>query len=572
MKLRPISSTALSLFAAMFMLVFHNVPFFRTLAEQYPLKDHFIFVSSVLILTGSIIALPLILASYRVVAKPVLITVLLVSAVTSFYSFQYGTVYDMQMIQNVFETNVSESLELVTFKSALWVLILGLIPSIVVAYMPLAKSSIRHQIAMCFKTTLAILIVMVAILATQGKSYASFFREHKPIREMVNPIFPIYSVVKTIEKQVFTYDQPIAEIGQGAHTPPEDDNRELIILVIGETVRSDHLSLNGYPRNTMPRLSQESVISFPNVWACATSTAASVPCMFSILGHGEFNRNQANHTENVLDVLSKSGVNVLWRDNNSDSKHAADRIAYEDFKTPERNPVCDPECRDIGMLDGLQDYIDSHKTGDILIVLHQMGNHGPGYYKRYPSDFEVFTPVCNTSELSDCSDEEITNAYDNALVYTDYFLSEVLNVLKANDGSFEAGLVYLSDHGESLGEKGIYLHGLPYAIAPESQLNVAMLMWFGQHYEIDVQGLSQAATASLSHDNLFHILLGLFEVSSDVYNSDMDITAPYRSEYDVPPSSTLNGSATHEALSAEQEQPTQYSQSQKAERGHGTPQ
>ena len=226
-------------------------------------------------------------------------------------------------------------------------------------------------------------------------------------------------------------------------------------------------------------MEKEDVINFSNVFSSGTATAVSLPCMFSLFGRGGCNGQKEMSTENLFDVLRHAGISILWRDNNSDSKGVALRVPYQDFKNPQKNSVCDIECRDEGMLTGLQAYIDGKRSGDILIVLHQMGNHGPAYYKRYPESFEKFKPVCKTNQLEKCSREEIGNAYDNAILYTDYFLSKVIALLKANSQGFETGMVYMSDHGESLGENGLYLHGLPYFMAPETQKHIAALMWFG---------------------------------------------------------------------------------------------
>jgi lipid A ethanolaminephosphotransferase len=176
------------------------------------------------------------------------------------------------------------------------------------------------------------------------------------------------------------------------------------------------------------------------------------------------------------------------------------------------------------MLVGLQDYIDRHPAGDILIVLHQMGSHGPAYFKRYPAEFRAFTPTCETNQLDSCTQEEISNTYDNTILYTDYFLSRVIDLLRANDGGFETALLYVSDHGESLGESGVYLHGLPYLIAPDAQIRVPLVAWFGRNYDdVDRAALRQLRDRPLSHDNIFHTMLGLFEAGSEVYDPKQDL-------------------------------------------------
>ena len=312
--------------------------------------------------------------------------------------------------------------------------------------------------------------------------------------------------------------------------PADDIERELIIFVVGETARADHFSLNGYAKKTNPLLEQETLFNMPQMSSCGTSTAVSLPCMFSILSQDQFSNDDAAHMENAIDVLKHAGVNILWRDNNSSSKGVADRVTYESFKSPETNPVCDVECRDIGMLSGLDDYIEKHPTGDILIVLHQMGNHGPAYYKRYPAEFETFKPACKTAQLEACSQQQISNAYDNAILYTDYFLAESIQFLKSYSNRFETALMYVSDHGESLGESGIYLHGLPLFIAPQAQTHVPAFLWLGENYDdVEPEPLAHLARQPLTHDNLFHTLLGLFEIDSKVHDKTKDIINMSRS-------------------------------------------
>jgi len=296
----------------------------------------------------------------------------------------------------------------------------------------------------------------------------------------------------------------------------ETHKNELMILVIGETARSDRFSLNGYARETNPELKKHNVISFKDFSSCGTSTAISVPCMFSSLKRADFDIKEGLMHENVLDVLSRNGVDILWRDNNSDSKGVAKRMSYEDFKSPSVNPACDGECRDIGMLNGLDQYINARKGKDILIVLHQMGNHGPAYYKRYPKEFEKFTPVCKTNDFGKCTNEEIGNAYDNAILYTDYFLSNVIKFLEKYDRDHETAMLYVSDHGESLGEYGVYLHGAPYAIAPKEQVHIPAIAWFGKHFDYTMDQVKPYESKPFSHDDLFCAMLTAYEMDTDV--------------------------------------------------------
>jgi lipid A ethanolaminephosphotransferase len=198
-------------------------------------------------------------------------------------------------------------------------------------------------------------------------------------------------------------------------------------------------------------------------------------------------------------------------------------MRYEDFKSPTLNPECAGECRDIGMLSGLDKYIAARKGKDILIVLHQMGNHGPEYYRRFPKEFEKFTPMCMTGELQDCSQEEIGNSYDNAILYTDYFLSNVIDLLKKYDETHATTMLYVSDHGESLGENGFYLHAAPYLIAPKEQTHVPAIMWMGKNFDYKKEQLVPYKDYALSHDDVFCSLLVAFEIDAKMCEAKKDI-------------------------------------------------
>jgi lipid A ethanolaminephosphotransferase len=464
------------------------------------------------------------LFSFRRVVKPALCAFLLLAAVIRYFSDSYGLVVDESMLNNILKTDQAEALDLLNWGFVQSLLVFGVVPSVLVWKTRLIRSSLSKELLRVLVSVCLCLVVALVSVLVFSKFYASFFREHKSVRSYANPLYSLYSVGKLAAGRVGESGVLVA-LGRDSAVPASDVHRELVILVVGETARADRFSLNGYSRETNPLLKKEKVISFPDVWACGTSTATSVPCMFSSFGRAGYSDQKARHTENLLDIMQNTKrISVLWRDNNSDSKGVADRVPSQDFKTSATNPACDVECRDVGMLSGLQEYIDGQK-GDILIVLHQMGNHGPAYFKRYPEGFSKFEPACRSNELEKCSLEEIGNAYDNAILYTDYFLSEVIAFLKRNSGKYEAGMVYVSDHGESLGESGIFLHGLPYLIAPEAQKKVPMIVWMSDSLAADhpYEELKARAAGEFSHDNLFHSLLGLFEVESSVYRKELDL-------------------------------------------------
>jgi lipid A ethanolaminephosphotransferase len=450
--------------------------------------------------------------------------ILLLSSFASYFMDSYNIVIDDDMIHNIISTDLAESLDLYCLKLVLYVVFLGIIPSFFIYKSKIIFKSGWQELFSRSKFFSLILISIFTLVLIFSDFYSSFFREHKPLRYYANPSYYIFSTGKYISSLFKSNTLPFQSIGLQASTSTLDKDRELIIFVVGETARADRFSLNGYTRETNPLLKKEAVVSFSNFWSCGTSTAKSVPCMFSNCNSSDYNKEIIHTTENALDILQHAGVNVLWLDNNSDSKGVADRIPYQSYKSPETNPVCDDECRDVGMLKNLQNHIDKHPKEDIFIVLHQMGNHGPAYYKRYPAEFEKFTPVCKTNQLEECSIEEINNAYDNAILYTDFFLSKVIELLKNNQDDFEAAMFYVSDHGESLGEAGLYLHGLPNFVAPDTQRHVPAILWTSENFdEIDMNKLYKNRNAKYSHDNIFHTILSFVEIETPEFDKSMDI-------------------------------------------------
>ncbi|MGB3750370.1 MAG: phosphoethanolamine--lipid A transferase, partial [Arcobacteraceae bacterium] len=469
------------------------------------------------------------LVSSKHSTKAILIIVLLVSSLTNYFMNTYHIIVDDDMIRNTLQTNLNESKDLFSIKQILYFTVLGIVPSILIYKIKIEYKSIpKELLSKVIAISISLLFIGLSVFIF-SKHYTTFFREHKPLRYTVNPTYWIYSIGNYISKTLNSGPIIVKKIGLDAKVVEEDDERkELIILVVGEAARADHFSLNGYQKQTNPLLEKEDIINFSNISSCGTSTAHSVPCMFSIFGKSDYSYKKGISTYNILDVLQTTkDIEILWRDNNSDSKGVALRVPFENYKSSKKNTICEKngECRDEGMLVGLEDYIAKNNGKDILIVLHQMGNHGPAYFKRYPKEFKKFTPVCETNQLEECSQEEISNGYDNALLYTDYFLSKTINLLKEYNDTHETAMIYMSDHGESLGENGVYLHGLPYFMAPDAQTHIGSFMWFGEEMkkEIPMKELDERKTLKYSQDNLFHTLLGLFEVQTEVYDKTKDI-------------------------------------------------
>lgn len=192
------------------------------------------------------------------------------------------------------------------------------------------------------------------------------------------------------------------------------------------------------------------------------------------------------------------------------------------------------ECYDEVLFHGLEAYINQLQ-GNGVIVLHTIGSHGPTYNHRYPPAFRKFTPTFEAKQIQECSQKQLINTYDNTILYADYIVDKAIELLKAHQEKFTTSLVYLSDHGESLGEKGVYLHGLPYAIAPEFQTRVPLLIWlspdYQQRYAVDYTCHNRLATSQkYSQDNLFSTLLGMTGVQTREYVAADDIMATCRNK------------------------------------------
>lgn len=526
---KNITQIKLIAFTALFFVLFDNVAFFQNVADVYPLSGfkNIAFILSLAVILFAFTVLLFTLLSSKYTTKPFLITAVMVSSLTNYFMNTYHVVIDDSMIRNAMQTDMHESIDLFTIKQLMYILLLGILPAFLIYKTKIEYGTLKSEMILKAKTILLSALLIVIVLFSFNKFYTSFFREHKPLRYYTNPTYWIYSIGNYAGKTLDSGPVCLDKMGEDCKiTEKEDEPKELIILVVGEAARADRFSLNGYEKETNPLLKKEDIINFSDVHSCGTSTADSVPCMFSLFGRANYSYKKGIKTENILDVLKHNdNLEILWRDNNSDSKGVALRIPYEDYKSPANNTICDEECRDEGMLVGLDKYIKAHKNKDILIVLHQMGNHGPAYYKRYPKEFEKFTPTCKTNQLEKCTQEEIGNTYDNAILYTDYFLSKVVNFLKPYSKSHETTMFYMSDHGESLGENGLYLHGMPYFMAPEEQTHIGAMMWFGDEMkkDIDTAKLKSYSDKAFSHDNLFHTIIGLFEVDTKIYDKNMDI-------------------------------------------------
>ena len=538
---RPVMSrTVYLIIFALYVGLLLNLAFYRQVFTLLPVNSlhNWLVFLSMPVVAFSVMNILTTLASFLKLDRLVISLFILLSASAQYFIWSFGVVIDRAMITNILDTTPAESFALMSGKM---VLALGLSGVLMVAFAWWIKISkaktVWRSIAVRLLNILVSALLIVLVAALFYKDYASVFRNNK---ELVKSLSPSNSIVAI--NSWYAHNKmdnlPLVKIGEDAVQKPEmhsGPRKNLTILVLGETSRAQNFSLGGYQRETNPRLKQDDVIYFANTTSCGTATAVSVPCMFSNMPRAHYDEELAHHQEGVLDILQRAGIRVLWNDNDGGCKGACDRVPHQNVTDLNLTGQCiEGECYDEVLFHNLESYIDNLQQ-DGIIVLHTIGSHGPTYYNRYPAEFRKFTPTCDTNEIQSCSQQQLTNTYDNTILYIDYVVDKAIKLLQSKQDKFTTSLVYLSDHGESLGEDGVYLHGLPWSIAPETQKHVPMLLWLSQDYQqrygVSSQCLQQRAkTDPYSQDNLFSTLLGLLGVDTHEYQATDDILTPCRSE------------------------------------------
>ncbi|WP_248742849.1 MULTISPECIES: phosphoethanolamine transferase [unclassified Pseudomonas] len=535
LKLKAVRPEWVTLFASAFLLIGFNFVLWQHLLEITAADGIAMGIAfGVMIFAAYNIVLTFL--AFRPVLKPVLTALFLISAGVAYFMSQYGVMIDAGMFRNFAETNATEVRDLLSLKLFAYMLFLGVLPSWVLWKLPVEYRRWHRELLSKVVVCAASVAVIGGVALANYQGLSSLFRNHHELRLMLVPSNYIGASVGYLREQVVSARQPFIKIGEDAQRNPALQNRSrksLTVLVVGESARAENFGILGYNRDTTPKLDKEAgLIAFTDVHSCGTETAVSVPCMFSNMSRQDYDASKAKNQEGLLDVLKRAGIDVIWRDNQSGCKGTCDRVTLQDVSNLKDPALCaNSECRDEILLQGLQSFID-HLDKDTVLVLHQMGSHGPEYFKRYPKEYEHFTPVCESNALNNCSRESIVNGYDNTLVYTDHVLSSLIDVLRSNQEKVDTAMLYLSDHGESLGEYNLFLHGTPYMLAPEQQKHVAMLAWFSDSYQksysVDTHCLQLSRDKPLSQDNLFHSMLGLLEVQSKVYQHDLDLFAGCR--------------------------------------------
>lgn len=537
LRLRLRSETLL-LLACLYHTLLLNTPFWHAvLAGRSPGEPGtWLFTAAVFVFfTGLHFAL-LALFATRHTIKPALGLLITVSAAVAYFMNTHGIYLDPDMLRNVLQTDPAEARELLSPALFGYLALYALPPFLLLTRVDLIASPWPRAALVRAGSLLLAFVVSAGALLLVFQDFSALMRNHKEIRYLATPGNYLYSTAIAASAETQRSNEPRLPVGLDAKLNSHGQQRHkpaLLVIVAGETARAANWGLSGYTRQTTPQLAARDVINFSHVSSCGTSTATSLPCMFSPYGRAGYDEARIERSESLLHVLARAGFAVRWVDNQAGCKGVCDGIDTRGIDKNRDAQRCDGErCLDEVMLDELTRIVDEQNEGNLVVVLHALGNHGPAYYRRYPAASRQFTPTCDTAELQQCSREAIVNSYDNALLYTDTVLARTIDLLKTLQTRYDTALVYASDHGESLGENGIYLHGMPYAIAPREQTEVPMVMWlsdgFARAAALDNDCLRARAQAPASHDHLFHSVLGLLDVSTSIYDARLDVSASCR--------------------------------------------
>ena len=528
----------LALVASLYFSITCNGLFWRSslAGRSFVQADTWLFAAGLFIVVTAIHFLLLCLLLNRWTAKPLLALLFVITAFAVYYMNTFTVFLDPSMLRNVLRTDAKEAGELFSIGMLPHLLFFAVMPVLLLSRVRLHNETTRRALL------IRILVLFLAVLAGVGslmvvfQDLAPLMRNNKEIRYLITPGNYLYSLARVLSADADAATRVREPVGVDAVKAASWQQRKkpaLFVIVVGETARTANWGLSGYARQTTPKLAQLDVINFSRLTSCGSNTEVSLPCMFSVYGRRNYDEGKIRNSESLLNVLDRAGMKVIWRDNQSGCKGVCDGVEEQRLGASTIPGLCEGgRCLDEILLNGL-DRLLADNNGNLVLVMHQLGNHGPAYYKRYPPVFKKFEPVCETADLATkCTREAVVNTYDNALLYTDHTLAQTIDFLKKQDAKYDTAMIYVSDHGESLGENGLYLHGVPYSIAPKVQIEVPMVMWFSPGYvrsfSLDTDCLRRRAMLPATHDNLFHSVLGLLDVRTDTYDRSMDLAATCR--------------------------------------------
>ena len=489
-------------------LLLYNIPFFNYVADNSneSAGGRLLLLASLVVVMLSLhfMLTYLTLFLLRKVGRVLLAILSVINAVAVYFVFTYHVIIDATAIENVFNTRYSEASGFFSWSLWLFILAAGVLPAVFCLLQPVVIGKAKKMAAYC-GASLAVILAVLALNVHQ----TLWISQHDT--ELGGLLQPWSYLVNTCRVISFSHDEQAEEIklpdGRIA-----DSEKAVVVLVIGESARKANFQLYGYRRDTNPLLSRQKGLKVYQATSCATYTTAGSKAIL-----------EPKNTDELYELLPnyafRTGVDVSWRTSN----WGEPPIHIEEYLTDSELSLHYPDedhHYDGILFHGLRERIVSSDKNKVLIVLHTSTSHGPQYADKYPKEFEVYKPVAKNVEEGEKNVAMLVNAYDNTIRYTDYLLSNLIDTLRSMD-DWHSAMIFISDHGESLGENKVFMHGLPMKIAPRVQYEIPFLIWTSKdfrRFKPDSQ-----LPAVLEQHYVFHSVLNLLSIQSPAYDEAFDV-------------------------------------------------
>ena len=504
--LRPLSLFTFSCIVSIGTLLLYNIPFFKFVIDNSN-ENTF----SVALLTVSLIVIMLALNfmmtcltmfCMRMVGRIILAILSIINATAVYFILTYNVILNATTIENVFNTRYSEASGFFSWSLWLFILVFGVLPALFCLLQSVKKCKVKKLGIYC-GSSLAIVILFGLLNINQ----TLFISQHDT--ELGGLLQPWSYIANTYRIISFSQDEQAEEIKlpDGKIT---DKDKAVVVLVIGESARKANFQLYGYKRETNPLLSKQKNLKIFQATSCATYTTAGTKAILEPKNCDDLYEILPNYTFRI-------GVDVSWRTYNWGEPPVHIDEYLTDTELGKLYPDVDSRYDGI-LFAGLRERIESSKKNKVLIILHTSTSHGPQYASKYPKEFEFFKPVATNVEEGEKHVNRLVNAYDNTIRYTDYLLSNLINTLHTMK-NWKSAMIFISDHGESLGENKMFMHGLPKKIAPKEQYEIPFIIWTSEGFREYRNNLPMV----LEQHYIFHSILNLLSIQSPAYNKDYDI-------------------------------------------------
>ena len=514
--MKKISLFTFSCIVSIGTLLLYNIPFFNYVASNTneTVGGRIFLLASLVVIMLALNFLMTYLTMWllRRVGRILLAILAVINATAVYFVFTYSVMINATTIENVFNTRYSEASGFFSWWLWLFIAVCGLLPAVFCIICPVAFGKAK-RLALCCGGALAVVLAVASLNVSQTLWISQHDTE---LGGLLQPWSYIVNIGRVIS---FQQDEQAEEIKLPDGTIA-DHEKAVVVLVIGESARKANFQLYGYERETNPLLSQQEDLKVYQATSCATYTTAGTKAILEP-------ENSDDLYEMLPNYAFRTGVDVSWRTSNWGEPPIHIDEYLTDSELSEQYPDENKNYDGI-LIKGIRDRIESSPKNKVLIVLHTSTSHGPKYADKYPKEFEVYKPVAKNVEEGEKNIGMLINAYDNTIRYTDFLLDSLINTLRAME-EWNSAMIFISDHGESLGENKMFMHGLPMRLAPKVQYEIPFFVWTSKGFR-DYKPTSSKQDAPegelpavLEQHYIFHSVLNLLSIQSPAYKKDFDI-------------------------------------------------